>query len=340
LSELGLLGRVKAYDWTLEIVGIVIIIVIFALFNFGVYLNKSKVNSWLSAVQPVLEENFAQVGVKKGQLIYKDSAVLYTSYATGRVNIKFLTSLFSLISRQNYFLYLTELAISAFTEVVPTPKDSVEVSIAFHDAEKLSKFIFAIVQKDGMSKAREDRYYLSLTKTTESSKLPNEYVFMSESTELNENLVTDDLKDALSQASGILKFLAVTDLPAEKPVTEEEFVSIPKMKLLLTLKTDSKSLAAAQNLIRETINLADRVSKYSLKLEQQKKISSVRTNEVNKIKKAIAEAKAEELREQKLEAERKARRESKLSSEEQDKLDQKKKEKRERRARNKMTKRM
>lgn len=340
MNELGVIGRITTYDWTLELVGLAIIGLIVLVFNFGAQINHYKVTRWLDSVYPVLNENFAQVGVKKGQSTIKDSAQSYTSYATGRVNVKGLVSRFTLIARQNFFLYLAELAMSFFFESIETPSDQVEVVLNFIDAEKLNKFIFAVVNKDGMSKARENNYYLSLTKTTESSKLPLQFVFMSESTELNENLVTPELLAALEKSSGILDYLAVTDLPADKPTTEAEFVSEPKIKLLLSLQTDAKSLAAAKDLISEVLNLADRVVKFSLKADQQKKINNVRVNELNKIKKAIADAKAEELKELKLEAERKARRESKLSPEEQDKLDKKKKEKRERRAKNRMVKRM
>lgn len=311
-----------------------------SLFNFGAYLNHLKVTKFLNAIKPTLEENFAQVGVKKDQLALKDSAQLFTSYATGRLNIDGFYARFSLIARQNIVVHVVEWALGTFTESIPVPTDEVEITVKLSDAEKLNKYIFALVNKDGMSKARENNYYLSLTKTTESSAIPHQYVFMSESAELNDNLVSEELKQALKESDSFLKYIAITDLPSEKPLSEEEFISVPKIKMVLSLKTDSKSLASANALVREVIVLADKIFKFQLKADQQKKINNVRINELNKIKKAIADAKAEELREMKLEAERKARRESTLSPEEQDKLDQKKKEKKERRAMKKMSKRM
>lgn len=334
------MGRLRLYDWKLEFVGLIIIALIVFFFNAGAYRNKAIVESWLKAIQPVLDENFAQVGVKKDQLYVKDSAQLYTSYATGRINIRGLTSRFELINRPNYFYYLTELFMSYFFESVPVPQDTAEIEVKLFDTQKLGKYIFAIVNKEGMNNARQENYYLSLTKTTESSKLPLQFVFMSESADLNEGLATEELREALKKAGPVLKYLAVTDLPSTHPNSEEEFVSAPKIVAKLNLKSDSQSLVAIRELVAEIIALADRVSKFQLKSEQQKKINNVRTSELNKIKKALQEIAAEELREKKLEAEREARRASQLSPEEQDKLDQKMREKRERRARNRQKQRM
>ncbi|CCH41758.1 Coiled-coil domain-containing protein [Wickerhamomyces ciferrii] len=341
LVALGFLGRVKAYDWHLELIGLGLIGVLVLLFLFGSQQNQSTVNTWIKGVRPVLDENFYQVGVKEDQLLIKDTPQTFTTYASGRVNISGLLINFGLVSRQNYFMYIFESIASNFFESIKPQEDIVEVKIKPFPNEKINNFIFGIVNKNDMGATRNDNYYLSLTKTTESASLPQEFVFMSESTELNERLFTEELKEVLNKSGKILKYLAISDLPSVRPVSEDEFKSSPHLILKLSLKTDKQSLETSKNLIDQLIKLTDTINKFQLKHDSLKKINGVRTNEVNKIKKAIEEQKAEDLKEQKLEEERENRRNlAKLSPEEQDKLEKKQREKRERRARNRQKQRM
>jgi len=311
------------------------------LFQVGSFQNKSIVDNWIKGVRPVLDENFYQVGTKEDELLIKDGPQLYTSYATGRINISGLLINFGLVSRQNYLLYLFETFASNFFESVKPQEDFVEIKIKPFPNEKINNFIFAIVNKDGMNETRNDNYYLSLTKTSESSSLPREFVFMSESNELNEKLLTEELKVVLNKSGKVLKYLAITDLPKAKPVNEVEFKSAPHLVLKLHLKTDKQSIEASRELIEQLIKFVDTITKFQLKHDSAKKINGIRNTELAKIKKAIEEQKAEELKELKLEQERNARRDlAKLSPEEQEKYDKKQREKRERRQRNRQKQRM
>lgn len=319
--------------------GIIGVLVLF--FLLGSYQNKTTVDNWIKGIRPVLDENFYQVGVKEDQLLIKDSPQLYTTYASGRLNISGLLISFGLISRQNYFVYIFENIVSNFFESIKPQEDVVEIKIKPFPNEKINNFIFAVVNKEGMNETRNDNYYLSLTKTSESTALPREFVFMSESTDLNEKLLTEEFKTALSNAGDVLKYFAITDLPQVKPVAENEFKSAPHLVLKLHLKTDKKSIETSKALIDQLIKFADLLTKFQLKHDSAKKINGVRTTELGKIKKAIEEQKAEELREQKLEQNRSARRDlAKLSPEEQEKIDKKQREKRERRQRNRQKQRM
>lgn len=233
-----------------------------------------------------------------------------------------------------------ETIVSNFIESIKPQQDIVEIKIKPFPNDKINNFIFAIVNKEGMSETRYDNYYLSLTKTTESETLPREFVFMTEATELNERLLSDELKQVLSKSGKILKYLAITDLPQIRPTTEAEFKSAPHLVLKLKLGSDKASIETSRELIDQLIKFADLLTKFSLKHDSVKRINGVRSVEQGKIKKAIDEQKAEELKEQRLEEERNARRNSKLSPEEQEKLDKKQREKRERRQRNRQKQRM
>ncbi len=341
LVELGFLGRVKLYDWHLEFAALGIIAVLVLFYQLGSFQNKSIVDTWIKGVRPVLDENFYQVGVKEDQLLIKDGAQLYTTYASGRINISGLLINFGLISRQNYFVYVFESFLSNFFESIKPQQDIAEIKIKPFPNEKINNFIFAVVNKDGMNETRNDNYYLSLTKTSESASLPREFVFMSESNELNEALLTEEFKAVLSKAGKVLKYFAITDLPQTKPVSESEYKSAPHLVLKLNLKTDRESVETSKALIEQLIKFSDLITKFQLKHDSAKKINGVRNTELAKIKKAIEEQKLEELKEQKLEQERNARRDlAKLSPEEQAKFDKKQREKRERRQRNRQKQRM
>lgn len=308
------------------------------LFTLGSKRNEYLATSIINSIKPILDDNFYQVGTSKDKLYIKDSAQNYTSYASGRVNIASLTVKIDLAARQNIFFYLTELIVSTFFESVPAPED--RVNIIIRPSSKINSYIFAIVNKEGMNQEREDNYYLSLTKTTESSELPNQFVYMSESAELNANLPSEALLKTLSKSGKLLKSLAISDLPSAKPTLVKELASNTELLLSLSLKTDSESLKTLNELVEEFIDLADKISKFELKSDQQKKINNIRIQELNKIEKAIKDQQDEELKEKKLEAEKEARRKAleNLSPEEQDKLDKKQREKRDRRAKNKQFK--
>jgi hypothetical protein len=331
---------VKLYDWRGELAGLGLVAFLILLFVLGAKRNQTVATSFIKAIKPTLDENFHQVGVSSDELYIKDSAQVFTSYATGRINIAGLTVKINLASRQNLFFYLTELIVSNFFDSIPPPEDQAFVIAKPHKDTKIGNYIFAIVNKEGMNLARESNYFLSLTKTTESPELPVEFVFMSESAELNSALITPELTSALSRSGKFLKYLAITDLGVEKPTTVKGFESSPELILSLTPKADSTSLAAIKELVEQLIALADRASKFQLKTDQQKKINNVRSAEIAKIEKAIQERKNEELKEQRLEAEKEARRNlAKISPEAQEKLDKKQREKRERRAKSKQIKR-
>lgn len=326
----------------MEGVAVLLIGAIVLLFTVGAKLNQGKVDSFFAALRDILNENFAQVGVNGEKLYIKDSANEFVGYATGRVNVKSVLFNFKLTPRQNLLQYFFESLFSAFFAAIPAPNDTVDLTLQFHSDAQVAPFTFAIVNKDGMNKAREENYYLSLSKTVEDENLlPINYVFMSESAELNTNLVTPELTQTLRKSGKILKYLAVSDLPSAKPTKTSQYANTTtKIHVKLDLRTDSQSLKTINELVAELLKLADVIAApYVLKPDQQKKINITRTQELTKLQKSIQDAKDEELREAKLEAEREARRNNGLSRDEQEKLDRKMKEKRERRLKNKMNKR-
>ena len=90
-------------------------------------------------------------------------------------------------------------------------------------AEKIGRdssydgFVFAIVHKNKMKQLRDDRYDLSLTTTKDHAKLPVWATVMSESAEITEAMLTDDLLKAVNECGDLLEALVITDQPIEAP---------------------------------------------------------------------------------------------------------------------------
>lgn len=68
-----------------------------------------------------------------------------------------------------------------------------------------------------MKKLREDRYDLSITFTKDNAKLPIWTTVMSESAEVTQTLLTDELASAVKQAGDLFEYLIISDQPVDKP---------------------------------------------------------------------------------------------------------------------------
>lgn len=70
-----------------------------------------------------------------------------------------------------------------------------------------------------MKRWREDRYDLSLTRTSDWDGLPNWLAVMSESKEIGDTVLTKELKEAVVDCQDILEYLIISDQPIDKPTT-------------------------------------------------------------------------------------------------------------------------
>lgn len=164
----------------------------------------------------------------------------YATYATGRQNVAFLDAKLTLVRRFNPLMSLAEASLSLFFDSFNMPRDSVEVTIYPFDgkenmllpalpgaAELRSKdskssydgFVWAIVNKDRMKQVREERFDVSLTFTKDHNKLPAWLTVMSESAEITNVLLTNDLIKAAQSAGESLDYLVVSDQPEDRPKT-------------------------------------------------------------------------------------------------------------------------
>lgn len=300
--------RLQSNDWRLEIGALIFITGYVVLYQIGASYNKKLAYSFIDAVVPNLKENFYQVGVAPNQLVAKDNEQSYTLYATGRTKLDSVTAKIQLQPRQNLFMWIMESILSFFIESVATPEDVATVTFEFDQetSDSFDNFIWAIVTKDKMDRYRNENYFLSLTKTSEASKLSNQFVFMNEVPEMNDILYTKKLGDFIKANSSLIKYFAITDQQAIKPEKIAELR--PKTTFVLSFKLTSQheQVENIKNFFNYILNdYVDLVSnRATFRPELLRKVKKTRETEYSKVKKVLDDAKREELANKKLEEEK------------------------------------
>jgi len=314
-----------------------------------------------------LREEFAVVGYGvsgTGQLLgdqnelKEKSKDVFQSYATGRQNVAFVDIKLSLYKRYNPVALIGDYVMGFFFESMPAPSEKVEITVYAFDGkegqvvprassaetEKKGKdstydgFVWAVVHKDSMKKLRDDRYDLSLTTTKDSPKLPNWATVMSESAEITDTLLTQDLVKAIEGCGEDLEALVVTDMPEDAPKTLNELV--PKKRLSLSMRLTSSGTPQSLALFQAFLRLPDHlVSSAHFRAEVLRRVKATREEVSKKIKKLDDEEKAEERKtlSDKAKKDERERKLKGLSAEDQRKFLEKEREKDQRRRQGKKT---
>ncbi|ROV88235.1 hypothetical protein VSDG_09019 [Cytospora chrysosperma] len=239
----------------------------------------------------------------------------FATYATGRRNIAFMDAKLSLIRRFNPLIATAEAGLSMFFDSFMMPQDTVEAVIYPFDGKeglivpglpgsaelraKESKstydgFVWAIVNKERMKQVRDDRYDVSLTFTKDNSKLPIWLTVMSESAEITNLLLTNELAKAAESAGELLEYLIISDQPMEKPKSLEE--TTPRKRIFLKYRLPSdNNYEPLLPLFRYFVRITDQLVKDAhFRPEVLRKVKSIRDETVKQIQKADVEEKSEE----------------------------------------------
>ena len=177
--------------------------------------------------------------VNPENLFKEKTANEYTSYATGRQNVAFTDFRLSLRKRYNPLLMFGETALGFFFESIPATQERFEATTYVFDGKEkqltarlgsepdedkkpignstYDGFVWAIVHKDIVNRLKKERYDLSLTSAKEHAKLPNWSMVLSESAEITDVLLTNDLVKAVHDAGDDLEAIIVTDQPIDQP---------------------------------------------------------------------------------------------------------------------------
>ncbi|QLG70779.1 hypothetical protein HG535_0A07210 [Zygotorulaspora mrakii] len=376
-KELGIVGRFKVYNWTFEMICLGILGLIFAFYKVGMLINENRAKRMFSSISDFCKDElkFARVGFNSkdgSKLLYIEERgkTWFSTFATGRSAVESLSVKTHMLSRSNPIAMITEYLLNFFfpslavqdigeyCEVVIKPSGvfvSTETAkVNENSGEVLNnfKFITSVVNKAAMNELRRENYYLSLTRTSESAKLPIEYVYMSELNQLNEffhHYASPNFNETLKNASQLVKFIGFTDLPTTKPLTDKLWVANqqPRVVIRTSIPASQQDLKIFNEVLYSVVELIDN---FTRDLQQKspsvfithdilKKSNQLRVQELAKIIKAAKQVEREMAQEKKQEAEKEKRRQMKASGE-QEKYDQRMKEKRERRQKNRQKTRM
>lgn len=344
--------RVVASDWTRELLILLTIGVYVLTHVVGLKFNHRKVSSWVGTHRELLTSQFFQVGpdadsLKKAgasnnmELVVSDGPTAYSLYATGRENAATFLARIKVLGRQNLLGLAAELGAGFFIDGM-APREGIDIVIRPWQATDIPAFVFAIVNKANMREVRDELYYMSLTKTTDSDKLPVHFTFMTESAEITETMFSAKLAEAIKGSEKLLRFIAVTDQGDTAPKTAEELVARQRIVVSLNFPRNKAEEEASQRIVEAAIGLADVLAGLKpWRPEVAKKIKATREAAQKRVQKALDEKKAEELAEKRA-ASKRAAAESlpKLSASEQKKIEQKQREKEARKQRSKQTRRM
>lgn len=171
-------------------------------------------------------------------LLKERSLSEFTSFASGRQNVAFLDVNLKLVKRFNPLLNLAEQISGYFLDSFDMPHDTAEIILYPFDGKEAlvvpqvpgatelrakdgkstyDNFVFAIVNKSGMQKVRDDRYDVSITTTKDHAKLPVWATVMTENAEITETLLTPEFIKAVETAGDLLDYVIVSDQSNEKP---------------------------------------------------------------------------------------------------------------------------
>ncbi|KAI0892858.1 DUF1682-domain-containing protein [Annulohypoxylon nitens] len=332
--------RYSLNDFRAEGVILAIIAVIFTLHFIGTKLNRAKSRAWIKAHASVLTGEFAAVGFGRTteqdpeKLLKAKSLFEYATYATGRQNVAFMDVKLTLKKRFNPVMTFMETALSFFFDSFGAPEDSVEAVLYPFDgkeaqivpalpgaAELRSKdskstfdgFVWAIVNKDKMKQLREERYDLSITFTKDNSKLPIWATVMSESAEITETLLTNELASAIKKAGELFDYIIISDQPVDKPTKMDE--TIPRKRLYLRYRLpSSNNYDDLAPLLSYFVRISDHLaSSAHFRPEVTRKVRAVRDENIRQIQKAAEEEKAEE-RQAERDRAKKAKRDAELNA--------------------------
>lgn len=329
--------RHPASEFQMELYILLLLVAVIFVHFWGNRRNRKISRAFVSGLSQVLSSEFAYIGfstrpetvaisstadVASGSesnknglspdiLLRGTSHTEYVSYASGRNNVMFMHATISLQRRNNPLAWFSELVLSFFFESIPEPADSITLTMSPQPG-KYDNFIWALVNKRQMRRWREERYDMSLTRTSDWEGLPTWCAVMGESKEAGDVALYSELRHAVVDSQDFLEYLIVTDQPKDKPATLAE--TEPKKRIILQLRmphpTDAPKVA---RLVQAYIRLIDHlVERAHFRPEVTRKIKAAREDANRKMRRAEEEAAAEE-REARRVDERKKERDAKLS---------------------------
>jgi hypothetical protein len=177
------------------------------------------------------------------ELLKENSPQEFVTFASGRQNVAFVNVELTLYKRYNPLVWFAEWIAGFLFESMASPVETMTATLYPFDGQEgvlvpvvagkegqdhesrirnvpsstYDAFVWAVVNKEGMKRLRDERYDVSLTNTKDHSKLPVWATVMSESAEVTDLLLTNELVKVIEQAGDALDYLIISDQPLDKP---------------------------------------------------------------------------------------------------------------------------
>ncbi|EPY51625.1 DUF1682 family protein [Schizosaccharomyces cryophilus OY26] len=299
----GMLRKVSWQDFKIELV----ILSLFALYVISFVTKKRKnadfASRWYNSLQSMFRSQFAQYGPGRNMSPIIDvSPTEYSSYLTGRVNVKNVYTTLQLFPRQDLFTYginqLVEIVLGNVMSPVLPVADRFQVLLNLGNHSKpWQPFVFAIVRKDCMRILRETRFDLSFTRISSHPSLPETHVLMSENLECTERVLNlPQFLPSLQSCLKNLEYLIITDQPSAPPANEKEYVEQPRidasMRVDNVASISELQTLQASDLFTALLSIADNTSKFQWRPEITRKLTSSRKLALEEVVHASAAKKA------------------------------------------------
>ncbi|KAG8796762.1 hypothetical protein FRC12_000012 [Ceratobasidium sp. 428] len=325
-------------EFKYEGLALIAVIAYFALYLFGKRLNEKRAGRWFGAHYPIYEIQFSKPVT--GSALLSDGASDFFVYSTGRRGVHYMHTLFTMLPRHDIFQIIFQ-KLYGLTDLNYAPKDEVLLDIKLRDKDGLNGegkgFVWGVVSKNEMQALRKQRWDVSFTKTTDSTIVAPSLSVMAEVADITDVLLKSSngqaLAALLNNPSVVkhLKYLLITDQPAERPENGPVPASQRERHILLSLFVPEPSEAAnTVSLVKEVVNLADVVDqKHGFKIETYKKLKKSRVDLDIELQKEADKEKRDEAEEKKAAEKRKAAEErlARLSAAEQKKHEERERKK-------------
>ncbi|KAJ8508397.1 hypothetical protein ONZ45_g9324 [Pleurotus djamor] len=291
-------------------------------FLYGKSQNARRANKWYDAHMPLLSSQFSKPTVNG---LVSDGYSDCFNFSTGRRNIASLHSIFKFRPRHDLLQMLYQ-TIYGLVEVHTTYTDDLELDFTLSDGAVHDGFVWAVVKKEELRTAKDGRWDLTFTKTSDNAALPSQFSVMSEFADVTDSVIKSTGLVQMLQDPAILPYfrsLSITDQPRDRPTAPEG----SEKHVILTLHCPPPSASPYPTLkfTESLFNFIDSLHKLSLRPETKSKLKKYRDDVTKEIKLDSEREKREELEQQaedkKAEKKRKEdERISKLSAAEQQKI--------------------
>ena len=177
------------------------------------------------------------------ELLKEVSPQEFITFASGRQNVAFVNIELALYKRYNPLVWFAEWIAGFLFESMGSPIETMLATVYPFDGQESAivpivggqegqeqesrlrnmpsssydAFVWAVVNKEGMKRLRDERYDISITSTKDNPKLPVWATVMSESPEVTNLLMTAELVKAIEEAGDSFNYLIISDQPLDKP---------------------------------------------------------------------------------------------------------------------------